>query len=284
VTIADDALYLDYAVRWRTGDQHPGKHAARHAGTGGNFRGIKPFWQLPDARHIDVRRSLTDPFETVMVRQMESRGSLALVIAADLSASMPAATGGSHLAAVSTLAQAAARSALRAGDTFGFIGFDTTVRGDFFLAPTRARGAAADIAQRLVAASAPGRGAAAMSELAWHLPERRCLLLLLSDFLIPLPLVETALARLARHDVAPIVLHDSTAASLPRAGLVRLRDAETGATRLLLMRPRLQQKWQRARAEWRAALDRIFARHCRPAFHADGLLDIAALGAHLRAA
>jgi len=273
--VTDPDLHLAYAVRWRAGDARPGKHPARQAGIGGAIHGVRPFWQWPDARRIDVRRSITDPFETLMVRQMENTGSITLVLAADLSASMAAAPGGGHLPA---LAAAAGRSAQRAGDAFGFIGFDDTIRPALKLPPTRARGAGADIAARLTAAS-PGNGATAIADLALHLPSRRCLLLLVSDFLLPLDLLAGALASLARHDVAPIVTPSETA--LPRAGLLRLRDAESGRTRLLLLRPMLRRAWQRARAERRAALDALFARHCRPAFHMADDLDLAALGACL---
>jgi len=282
MTASHDTAFLDYAVRWRTGDARPGKHAARSLGAGGNFRGLKPFWQLPDARRIDVRRSITDPFDTTMVRQTENRGSIALVLAADLSASMRAAPGLSHPDTLATLAQAASRAAHRAGDDFGFIAFDETIRTDFLLPPTRARGAAADIAQRLPTARATGSGAAAIADLAWHLPERRCLLLLISDFLLPAPLLDTALQNLARHDIAPIVLHGPDPAAMPRAGLLRLRDAEDGRTRLVLMRPAVHRRWLQSRVAWRAALDEFFARHCRPAFHVHGALDIAALGMHLQ--
>ncbi len=273
--MTDPDLHLAYAVRWRAGDARPGKHPARQAGIGGAIHGVRPFWQWPDARRIDVRRSITDPFETLMVRQMENTGSITLVLAADLSASMAAAPGGAQLPA---LAAAAGRSAHRAGDAFGFIGFDDSIRPELKLPPTRARGAGVEMAARLADAR-PGHGAAAIAELARHLPARRCLLLLVSDFLLPLDLLADALARLARHDVAPIVTRSDTA--LPRAGLLRLRDAESGRTRLLLLRPSLHRAWQRARAERRAALDALFARHCRPAFYIAGGLELAALGVGL---
>ncbi len=282
MTTAQDTPFLDYAVRWRTGDARPGKHAARALGAGGNFRGLKPFWQVPDARHIDVRRSITDPFDTIMVRQTENRGSIALVLAADLSASMRAAPGMCHLDTLATLAHAASRAAHRAGDNFGFIAFDETIRQDFLLPPTRARGPATHIAQRLPTARATARGAAAIADLTWHLPERRCLVLLVSDFLLPLTLLDTALRRLARHDIAPVVLHGPDPATMPRAGLLRLRDAEDGRTRLVLMRPGVHRRWLQSCATWRAALDGVFARHCRAAFHVQGALDLAALGVHLQ--
>jgi uncharacterized protein (DUF58 family) len=275
--LVEDVPYLDYSVRWRTGDQRPGKHAARQAGTGGNFRAYRPFWQMPDARHIDVRRSIVDPAGEVIVRQMEQRSSIVVVLAADVSRSMM----GAPMQSVAALAQAAARSATRAGDSFGVFAFDEAVRHDIRLSPSRARGAAASATDGLRHFSPVGRSAAGISNLASMLPSRRCLLLLASDFLMPLDLLDAALTTLSRHDVAPIILGTQSRQSLPRAGLLRLRDLETGAPRLMLMRPALHRRSREAADTRQRDLQAVFERHGRTPFHAAGAIDIAQLSQHL---
>lgn len=279
--VSDEAPYLDYAVRWRAGETLPGRHDSRNAGAGGHFRAFRPFWQLPDARQIDVRRSMIDPFGEVMVRQTENRSGISIVVAADLSRSMRAAPGGANWRGVTFLAQAACRSAHRAADAFGFVGFDAAPRAEFSLPPTRNRGVSGAFLARLRGLQPDGRSGEGIAALAPLLPLRRSLVVLVSDFLMPPGLVERALAGLARHDVAPVVLHEARETTLPRAGLMRLRDAETGRTRLLLMRPSVVRRWQDARRARRDMLDALFLRHCRPAFHAEGFLDIARLGEHL---
>ncbi len=281
---ADDAIYLDYRVRWRAGDQRPGKHAARQAGAGGNFRGYRPFWQLPDARHIDVRRSIVDPFGDVIVRQMEQRSAIVLVIAADVSRSMAGQADVAGLASVAALVQAAARSALRAGDAFGFLAFDETIRDDLSYPPSRRRAAGRDVPAALADFTPSGRSAAGILDLAGRLPSRRCLLILVSDFLMPLDLLERALVSLARHDVAPVVLGGADVEHVPHAGLLRIRDVETNGTRLMLMRPALHRRWREAEAARRGSLHDIFSRHGRPPFLARGLIDIAAASQHFAAA
>ncbi len=272
-----DVPYLDYSVRWRTGDQRPGKHAARQAGAGGNFRAYRPFWQSPDARNIDVRRSIVDPSGEVIVRQMEQRSSIVLVLAADVSRSMM----GAPIASVATVAEAAARSATRAGDCFGVFAFDEAVRDDIRLSPSRARGAAASVPDRLREFGPVGKSAAGIRDLAALLPSRRCLLLLASDFLMPLDLLDAALTALSRHDVAPIILGTQAHRNLPRAGLLRLRDVETGASRLMLMRPSLHRRWREAAETRERDLQAVFERHGRSPFHTQGAIDIAQLSQHL---
>jgi uncharacterized protein (DUF58 family) len=278
--VTQEVPWLDYGVRWRSGDPHPGRHAARHAGEGGVLRGYRPFWQMPDMRRIDVRRSLLEPMGELVVRQTHSRGTIGVILAADLSRSMRPGAGAGNFGMLATLVRALSRSAHRAGDAFGILGFDASVREDVSTPLTRARGPAFDIADRLSSLAPCGRSAAGMAQLASWLPERRCLVILASDFLVPLPLLQTALAALGRHDVAPVVLQDTTQ-NLPSHGLLRLRDAETGGRRLLLMRPRLRARILAAAHDHAAARDAVFLRHCRPAFHAAGALDLPALGQHL---
>ena len=279
--IADDAAYLDYRVRWRAGDPRPGKHAARQSGAGGNLKAYRPFWQLPDARHIDIRRSIVDPAGEIVVRQMEQRSSINLVLAADVSLSMAPGHGPSNLAAVARLAQATAKSALRAGDAFGFIAFDSAIR-DISFSPTRKKSATRSLDPILTLFQPNGRNASAILQLPAHLPSRRCLLLLASDFLMPLDMLEEALRQLDRHDVAPIVLGGTRETTLPRTGLLRIRDAETGGTRLLVMRPALHRRWREAATARAEALAALFARYGRRAFHAGaGEIDIAAVSQHL---
>ena len=281
MTPHEEAPYLDYHVRWRAGPSRPGRHAARHGGSGGDFRAYRPFWQLPDAHRIDIRRSIIDPFGDIVVRQTEQSSSVTVVLAADISRSMDFGSGGSSLAPLATLGQAAARSALRAGDAFGLVAFDRVVRDDVSLAPTRVRAAASECVAALRMLRPRGRCADGIAQLASRLPARRCLVLLASDFLLPIDLLDTALAALARHDVAPIVLGAGSVQSVPRAGLVRLQDAETGRTRLLLMRPALHRRWREAERTRCETLDTLFRRHGRAAYHAAGRIDIAALSEHL---
>ncbi len=284
VTQPEDAPYLDYHVRWRAGSCRPGKHASRQGGGGGEFREYRPFWQLPNARQIDVKRSALDPFGEVIVRQTEQRSSINVVLAADLSRSMQPAPDRSGLRCVAWLAAAASRSALRAGDGFGVVGFDRALRDDFWLPPTRSRAAARQVVSHLDSLQQGGAGAEGIALLTERLPTRRCLVLLVSDFLMPLGLVERALTSLARHDVAPVVLEVDALEGLPSAGLLRLADAETGRTRLVLMRPALRRRWQAAAAERRRQLDLLFLRCCRPAFHAARRLNVQALSDHLAGA
>ncbi len=149
----DAAVYLDYRVHWREGGARPGRHSTHQAGSDGAFRGYRPFWQSPDARRIDVRRSALDPSGDVMVRETGQRSSLNLVVAADVSLSLRPDPSRSALDGIVALAEAALRSTSRAGDGFGLLAFDRAVRDDVYpLRPTRSGVAAREAVSRLARA------------------------------------------------------------------------------------------------------------------------------------
>jgi uncharacterized protein (DUF58 family) len=238
--VSEDIPYLDYAVRWRAGGTFPGRHAARAQGAGGFFCAYRPFWQVPDARRIDVRRSLADPFGDLVVRQTDSKNAISVIVAADVSRSMKAAPAAGGLNAVAMLAEAASRSARKSGDAFGFVGFDEGVRRNFVLPASRGRTLSDEFLARLRNFAPVGHGAAGLLAVAPLLPSQKSLVLLVSDFLMPFDVLQEGLETLARHDVAPVVLHEARERALPPTGLVRLVDAESGQKRLVLMRPAMR--------------------------------------------
>lgn len=282
--------WLDYRLRGRAGGANPGKHASNRQGLGGAFRGLVPFWQNPDASRLDLRRSLMDPGQMPMVRQTDQASTLSVVVAVDLTASMAAGAARGGFRAAHTIAEAAARSALRGGDKFGLIGFDQGLRPDVSLAPTRARGAvSAALAALRDAPPSPGQ-AEGLGLLAAALPRARCLVLLISDFAVPVTLVAAAMTALHRHDIAPLRYEvpmpwaGREHAHLPRFGLARVRDAEGGATRRVVLRPSLHRAWRAAHARQQQALDAVFARAGRCAFTIGAEPDLVALSDHLLAA
>lgn len=273
----DTDEYLEYRSE---GGARPGRHSARHGGHGGDFHALRPFWQMPDAARIDVRRSLLDPAGEILVRQMRQRSATALVVAVDVSASMGV---GGRMRDVSRLARAACRTALRAGDGFGVVAFDAAIREELSLLPGAGRSACTAAVVALGEAACAGRSAAGVARLGDVLAGRRCLVLLVSDFWMPAGVLERGLAGLSGHDVAPVVLHGAGAAAWPRAGLMRVRDAESGRRRLVVLRPSLRARALAAEASRAAALDSAFVRWCRPALHVHGRLDLPAASAHLMA-
>ncbi|WP_372394060.1 DUF58 domain-containing protein [Azospirillum sp. HJ39] len=275
---------IPYRLRWRPGGARAGAHPGGGEGGDGVFLRHRPLWQHPDPRRIDLRETARDPMGEVQVRSFARRTAVAVVAVVDLSGSMGFAGRVTRMESVAALCATLAVSAGKMGDRFGLVGCDAGVREDIFIPPTHRRGVETDAWARLLGAMPQGSSAQGLLEMADRLPARRSLVVLISDFLLPLDLVASVFDRLWRHDVLPVLLRDGgEEADLPGWGLVALRDLETGRRRLAVMRPGLRAAWHQAALAHRAALDRLFRRHGRAPFILTDGFDADALAEHLAA-
>lgn len=273
-----------YSIRWSPSQHTYGAHRARQNGTNVNFRDYVPFWNQPDARRIDLRQSLRDPFGEIYVRQSEQRSRIAIYIIADLSASMRFGENCPKMCILRSLTLGLAGSAYRGGDAFGFIGCDEGIREEFFLPASVKRGREVSIAERLRTFVPQGLNTHGFRKVPQHLGVARKLILLVSDFHFPTDQIEAVLSALHRHDVVPIVLRCSDEVpNLPSWGLITLRDLETGNPRLTFMRPHLREQLLASERERDQRLERLCRRYGRPPFHIVDRLDAGRLSEHLLA-
>lgn len=269
-------LALPYRLPWRPDGVLPGAHPGHGEGAEGEFRRHVSLLRHPDPRRIDLRASLRDPFGELHVRQFAPRRAVPVAALVDLSGSMR--FGEAVAGRVAELCAVIALSAVRSGDSFALYGGDERLREEVSIPPSRRRGLEDEVYARLVTARPSGARMGGLVEAAAHLPTRRSLVFLISDFLAPADEIERLLAALWRHDVVPVVVRDGAVEeALPRWGLIEAGDLETGAARLIFMRPSLRERWIRQACERREALGRLFARHgLRPldlkdAFDSDAL-------------
>jgi hypothetical protein len=271
-----------YRPRWRARGSAVGAHRARDAGGLGTFRDQVPFLRLPDARRIDVRATLRDPFEGTHVRRFENRIAVEVWALVDLTASMRFRGESDRMALVAELCAELAASATRIGDAFGLVAYDRAVREDVLLPPSRRRGTAQFVAERLAAAPCAGTGAEGALAAARRLAGRPKIVFLISDFRWPEELIRDVFDALAFHDIVPVLLADSAEdEALPAWGLLELDDLEGAGRRVVFMRPRLRQRWLEAERSRLEALRRLAAAHGRPPFRLAGRFDAEALSRHL---
>ncbi len=260
----------------------PGQHRSRAPGPGLEVHGLAALAIYPDARRLDVHASARDPFGQWIVRLPRQRSSVTLMVLADLSASMTFGQAPRKVDALAALVDALAYSAWRGGDALGFIGADIALRSQWMLAPTRARGAAAELAQRLRGARPSAAGAEAMVEAAQRFGGRRdALIFLVSDFHWPERVLQDTCAALAAADVVPVVLWARNEFDgWPRRGLAELQDLESGERRTVWFRPRLADAMARAGALRRAELRRCFGDRGWRTFFCSGPFDASHLNSY----
>jgi Uncharacterized conserved protein (some members contain a von Willebrand factor type A (vWA) domain) len=251
-----------YKIPWRSKGAHSGHHQSTQVGGGFEFRGYAPLISAPDARRFDVRASLRDPYEGILVRIYNQRSAVPVYAVADLSASMGFAGCCRKLDVLADFIVALGYSAYRTGDPFGFIACETCVCEDLTQSLTRMKGAGVALGERLRALTPTARHSRALLDAAHWLTRERSLVFLVSDFHFGLDLLDRVLGTLTPHAVVPVVLVDSTELeNPPRFGIARVVDAETGKSRTLLLRPSLRARMRRAFVERKEQLTRLFIAH-----------------------
>lgn len=273
---------VSYRLAWRASGVRAGAHRGKIEGSGGLFRDHDLLIHAQDPRRIDLRMSLRDPFENLYVKRFEQKTSVTVYALVDLSASMGFSGSVDKMQVVADLSGALAASARRIGDPFGLIGCDENIIPDFLLPATRSRGGEADMVTNLRGYVPTGRGAEGLLEGASFIAGRRKLVFVISDFYLPLDLIEAVFEALSEHDVVPIVLRDpSETRDLPRYGLVSLADLETGRRRLLVMRPSLRAALLREETDATRALGALAMQYGRPPFQVLGPVNWDKFGAYL---
>jgi len=223
---------LLHRLEWRVirrldGRIQGGYHTPRR-GTGLDFAGLRPYVEGDDARHIDW--NVTARLDEPQVREFNEDRELTTWLVLDRSASM--VVGGQGRGKQDVLAELAlilARVLGRNGNRVGAILYDTgTTR---IVPPSTGRGHALRIGRELD--RGPNSRTAATTDLAAMLDTvaslaRRCLVVVISDF-IGTGEWQRPLIRLAhRNDVVALRIIDSADDALPEVGLIVVEDAETG--------------------------------------------------------
>lgn len=273
-----------YRPRGRFRSNHAGPHGSSEVGGFGVFRDQAPFLRYPDARRIDLRATLRDPFGETHVRRFEQRSAIDVYAIVDLSASMGFVGAVDRFGVASDICAALAFSATRIGDRFGLIAGGAGLREDLFLPATRSRSAAMCAVKRLESIRPVSAHAESLVGAAKRLGAARKLVLLISDFRWPQTLIARVFESFALHDVLPVVLVDSVERSPPRWGLLELHDPETARRRLIVMRPALREKWVEAEAKRRKELIEIAAGRVRPPIFVEDRFDSHSLSSRLMAA
>jgi hypothetical protein len=265
---------FQYRLPHRIGGWRPGSHASVRLGAGQDFVTHMSLFEAPDPRRLDLRASLRNVREEWLVRANRQRSALAVHAIVDVSASMDFGAHRNKRLAASDFVESMGNSAFRAGDAVGMLAFDAVERTDLFVPCRLGRGAGNAMAELLRAANGvPGSGSG-LVQAALHLTGRPELVFVVSDFHWPLQSLDEALELLASSCVVPVVVWDAAELRPPAGdGPVLARDAESGATRMIWLRPSLRAKWAERVANRRRELEEVFAKHrCRP-FYLSGAFD-----------
>ncbi len=231
MTTAPDRLLLrlEWRVIRRLDGRLQGGYRTPHRGSGFDFAGSRPYVDGDDARHIDW--NVTARLDELQVREFNEDRELTAWLVLDRSASMSVgADGRGKHDVLADLALTLARLLGRGGNRVGAVLYDTgAVR---IVRPGTGRGQALRIGQELDRTADPRVSAttdlAGMLDAVGSLARRRCLVVVISDF-IGTGGWERPLMRLAhRNEVVALRVVDTADDVLPQVGLIVVEDVETG--------------------------------------------------------
>lgn len=234
-----------------------GEYHSVFKGQGIDFDDFREYQPGDEVRAIDwnVTARMGAPFIKKFVEERE----LTVFLAVDVSASKN--FGGLDQSKRELAAEIAAMfafSAIANQDKVGLLLFAEDV--ELFLAPRKGSTHCLRIIREILYARPKGRGTnigAALDRLTRHL-NRRCLVLLISDFIAP-DFSRALSVAAVRHDVVAVRVSDPAEDELPDAGWIRFEDPETGELmQINTGSAKVREGYKEMRARWREELERVF--------------------------
>lgn len=254
-----------YHIPWKSSSQHFGDHRGTQRGLGFEYRGNVSLVDYPDARRMDLRQTLRDPYEQVQVRLYNQDNTTPVYAVCDLSGSMQYKGRQRKLDKAREVAAAIASSAFNAGDVFSLIAYDREVIEDYTLPLSHYQHQSLEAIAQLESRVDMRGGCEGILEVPQYLSQNRGLVFWISDFHMPLPMIEQALITMTQHQVIPIVLWDPKEyRNLPRFGFGNMIDPETGTNRTVFFREALREKFLAVFDARRQALEHLFLKFDSP--------------------
>jgi uncharacterized protein (DUF58 family) len=222
---------LEIRTRGLVNQVFSGEYHSVFKGRGMEFSEVREYQFGDDMRTIDW--NVTARFNHPFVKIFEEERELTVLLMVDMSGSQffGSQTALKHEIAVE-ISAVLAFSAMKNNDKVGLIIF--TDRIEKFVPPRKGRAHALRIVRELLSFEPTSSSTSLKASLEYlnHVQKKRGIVFVISDFMDSG--YEAAL-RIAgkRHDLIGIVMQDPRENELPNVGLINLRDAESGVTRLI---------------------------------------------------
>ncbi len=196
-----------------------------------SFSEVRSYQYGDEVRDIDwnVTARTGEPH----IKVFEEERELTIMLLVDISRSVHFGTGDQWKNEwIAELCAVLGFSALQNNDKVGLILF--TDRMEMYIPPKKGRQHLLRIIRELLCFEPKGRNTDINVPLEYlsNVIKKKCITFILSDF-ISKTFEETLRIATRKHDVIGIHVHDPAESSLPNAGLIRMRDAETNVTTLV---------------------------------------------------
>ncbi|ADI30597.1 DUF58 domain-containing protein [Methylotenera versatilis] len=263
-----------YQIPWKSSSIHFGEHRGTQRGLGFEFKGNVPLIDYPDARRVDLRQTLRDPYEQVQVKLFNQDNTTPIFAVCDVSSSMQFKGQGRKLDLAKEIAASIAYSAFDKSDVFSFIAYNNHVIEDLTLSLSHHVHQSFEVIEQLGEYKKMRVGSEGILEVPEYLSQNRGLVFWISDFHMPIPMIEQALNAMSAHQVIPIVLWDDHEyKKLPKFGFGNMIDPETGLNRTIFFREAIRAQFEEVFAARKQALEALFTRFDSQAIYISGKYD-----------
>ena len=223
-----------------------GQYHSAFKGRGMSFSEVREYQYGDDVRDIDW--NVTARFNKPFVKVFEEERELTVMLLVDLSQSLDFGTiKQTKRDMLTEIAATLAFAAIQNNDKIGVIFFTDKV--EKFIPPQKGRKHILYIIRELINFEPEGRRTDITVPLQFltNAIKKRCTAFLLSDFIAPAEYKNALTIANRKHDVAAIKVYDRRVAELPRIGLMKIKDAESGEEMYI---DTSSAKVQKAQREW----------------------------------
>lgn len=231
-----------------------GQYHSAFKGRGMSFSEVREYQYGDDVRDIDW--NVTARFNKPYIKVFEEERELTVMLIVDLSDSLDFGTvNTSKRDMVTEIAATLAFAAIQNNDKIGVIFF--TDRVEKFIPPQKGRKHILYIIRELINFEPQSQrtNINVPLEFLTNAIKKRCTAFLISDFIDSSDYRNAMTIANRKHDLVAIQVYDRRLASLPKIGLVRFRDAETGEESYVDTSSSKVQESQRA--WWKSQIERL---------------------------
>jgi len=269
--IADYVKPFRYTIPWKSSSVHYGDHRGTQRGLGDDYRGNVSLIDFPDARRMDLRESIRDPYEMIQVKTFKQDNTTPIYAICDVSSSMQFKGNKSKLEVATEIASSIAYSAYEMSDVFSFIAYSDHVIEELTLPLSHQVFNSLETISELKQYSTELTGSKGIVDLPYYLGTKRSLVFWISDFHLPIETIEKTLNAMSAHQIVPVVMWDEQEyQKLPKFGFGNLIDPETGLSSRYFFRQSLREQFIEAFEKRRETLNALFLKLDYPALYING--------------
>jgi len=229
-----------YSISWRSKNNRYGSNLSSKIGNDFEYSGSKNFNDHPDLTRIDIKNSITDPYENIYVKTYNLNNPINLVALCDISSSVLVNKINSVL--IKDISKVIAKSAISHGDKFSMLCYNDIIEKKLILEP----GNNQQYINQWINSMKFDKGRVssnAMKTIDKYLPDERSLVFWISDFHYPLDDIKKILNLLSTHHVIPLFISsEGEIKKLPKYGFRKFIDSEKNSEHEIFLRPSIKKK------------------------------------------